>query len=319
MLHCVLLLRRLEQGPDPPRSSARPYSTVSARTWTTACEKWAWAIWRCREKMRRIGEAFYGRQAAYRAALAVTGDEPLAAALERNVFAGALGEPDRRRRRLAAYVRAGRRGRLRRSRMASSAASSPSPIPSRCWSTRDRQQDDDNDQARAHVRGISRTSCLKRPWSVPVALSEVPETGRHLDLVADASGALPPSPRLAGLVALPRLEASFDVTPHGRSGLHVVGRVSATVGQTCVVTLEPIENEIDEPIDLVVHAGTPRTHARGAADGGEIEAPGRRRPGTAGRRHRRSRRDRDRVPAARPSIPIRASRAPCSRRRYRGR
>jgi hypothetical protein len=33
--------------------------------------------------------------------------------------------------------------------------------------------------------------------------------------------------------------------------LHVVGRVSATVGQTCVVTLEPLENEIDESIDLI--------------------------------------------------------------------
>ena len=40
-------------------------------------------------RMRRIGEAFYGRQAAYRAALAEPGDGPLAAALARNVFAGA--------------------------------------------------------------------------------------------------------------------------------------------------------------------------------------------------------------------------------------
>jgi len=31
--------------------------------------------------------------------------------------------------------------------------------------------------------------------------------------------------------------------------------VSATVGQTCVVTLEPIENEIDEAIDLVFAPG----------------------------------------------------------------
>jgi hypothetical protein len=37
----------------------------------------------------------------------------------------------------------------------------------------------------------------------------------------------------------------------GRDGLNVSGRVSATVGQTCVVTLEPIESEVDEEIDLV--------------------------------------------------------------------
>jgi uncharacterized metal-binding protein YceD (DUF177 family) len=49
---------------------------------------------------------------------------------------------------------------------------------------------------------------------------------------------------------VPRVEANFDVMRHGRDGLHVRGRVSATVRQTCVVTLEPVENEIDEPVDL---------------------------------------------------------------------
>ena len=32
---------------------------------------------------------------------------------------------------------------------------------------------------------------------------------------------------------------------------HVAGRVRARIGQTCVVTLDPIENDIDEPIDLI--------------------------------------------------------------------
>ena len=31
----------------------------------------------------------------------------------------------------------------------------------------------------------------------------------------------------------------------------VAGRVRARVGQTCVVTLDPMETEIDEPIDLI--------------------------------------------------------------------
>ncbi len=33
-------------------------------------------------------------------------------------------------------------------------------------------------------------------------------------------------------------------------GVHVSGRVKARVGQTCVVTLEPIENTVDEAIDV---------------------------------------------------------------------
>jgi uncharacterized metal-binding protein YceD (DUF177 family) len=85
-------------------------------------------------------------------------------------------------------------------------------------------------------------------WHVPLAVEDVPETGQHLDLLAndEARAAIV---RMAGLRDLPRLEASFDVTRQG-SGLRVQGRVSATVGQTCVVTLEPLANEIEETIDL---------------------------------------------------------------------
>ncbi|MGA7490050.1 MAG: DUF177 domain-containing protein, partial [Xanthobacteraceae bacterium] len=72
--------------------------------------------------------------------------------------------------------------------------------------------------------------------------------------------------------ALPRLEADFEVTPHGHGGLRVVGRVSATVGQTCVVTLEPVENEIDEAID-VVFVPAAALPATAAEEGGELEVP----------------------------------------------
>lgn len=90
----------------------------------------------------------------------------------------------------------------------------------------------------------------RKPWSVPVALQDVPENGRSFRLVADerTRGAVA---ELAGLRSLPRLEAQFEVTPRGRVGLHVAGTISATVGQDCVVTLEPIENEIEEQVDLV--------------------------------------------------------------------
>lgn len=87
-------------------------------------------------------------------------------------------------------------------------------------------------------------------WSVPLAVRDVPATGRHIELVADERARAAVA-KLAGLSAVPRLGATFEVAPHGGGGLHVAGRVSATVGQTCVVTLEPVENEVDEPIDLV--------------------------------------------------------------------
>src|SRR5436190_21176439 len=87
-------------------------------------------------------------------------------------------------------------------------------------------------------------------WSVPVTVASVPETGRRLDLVADGA-ARDAIAKAAGLAALPRLEAKFDLTRQGSDGLRAVGRVSARVVQSCVVTLEPIESEIDEAVDLV--------------------------------------------------------------------
>ncbi|HEX5845832.1 MAG TPA: DUF177 domain-containing protein [Rhodoplanes sp.] len=88
-----------------------------------------------------------------------------------------------------------------------------------------------------------------RPWSVPVRVEEVPEAGVGLHFCADQS-LRDRIARIAGVLALPRLQADFTVTRRGR-GLRVVGEVSATVGQTCVVTLEPIESQIAESVDLV--------------------------------------------------------------------
>src|SRR5262245_50046984 len=91
---------------------------------------------------------------------------------------------------------------------------------------------------------------VEQTWSVPVVLHDLPETGRRFELVADEPIRAAVA-AMAGVVGLPRLEASFEVTPHKRHRLHVLGQVSATVRQTCVVTLEPVANEIEEPIDLV--------------------------------------------------------------------
>ena len=88
------------------------------------------------------------------------------------------------------------------------------------------------------------------PWSLPIAVADIPETGRRVELVADehARTALA---KIAGVVGVPRFEAAFDLTRHGRDGVRVVGHVSATVEQNCVRTLEPMKNEIEEDVDLI--------------------------------------------------------------------
>jgi hypothetical protein len=86
-----------------------------------------------------------------------------------------------------------------------------------------------------------------RPWSVTVPLRDI-SAGKHVALEADAQvrAALA---RPAGVDAVERLVAQLDLTPRGR-GVHVGGSVSATVRQTCVVTLEPVVNQIEEAVDV---------------------------------------------------------------------
>jgi Large ribosomal RNA subunit accumulation protein YceD len=91
---------------------------------------------------------------------------------------------------------------------------------------------------------------VKDPWSVPVVVAQIPDTGLHRDIEAG------PATRqamadVAGLREILFATASLDVTPNSAGRFHVTGRVRARIGQTCVVTLDPILNEIDEPIDLI--------------------------------------------------------------------
>jgi hypothetical protein len=48
--------------------------------------------------------------------------------------------------------------------------------------------------------------------------------------------------------------------------LHVSGRLSATVGQNCVVTLEPLVNEVEEDIDLSFAPPSPPVERKAGED-----------------------------------------------------
>jgi hypothetical protein len=56
---------------------------------------------------------------------------------------------------------------------------------------------------------------------------------------------------IAGLRDISSAQASFDVSLRRGGRVHVAGHLSARIGQTCVVTLDPIENDIDEDIDVI--------------------------------------------------------------------
>jgi uncharacterized metal-binding protein YceD (DUF177 family) len=87
------------------------------------------------------------------------------------------------------------------------------------------------------------------PWRVPIAVAQIPETGLHRDIEADQAIRSAVAD-VGGLREVLSVQASFDVTPERGGRFHVAGHVRARIGQTCVVTLEEMETDIDEPIDL---------------------------------------------------------------------
>ena len=86
------------------------------------------------------------------------------------------------------------------------------------------------------------------PWSVPVAIDEIPDTGLHVEIDAPDTVRAQLS-GLAGLRELSQLSGVFDLVRQGAI-VRVTGQVNARVGQTCVITLEPIESDVQEFVDL---------------------------------------------------------------------
>ncbi len=87
------------------------------------------------------------------------------------------------------------------------------------------------------------------PWRAFVPVVQIPDSGLHRDIVADEA-TREAMAQAANVISMPSARASFDLSPRSGGRVHVRGRVQARVGQICVVTLEPLENEIDEEVDL---------------------------------------------------------------------
>jgi uncharacterized metal-binding protein YceD (DUF177 family) len=104
------------------------------------------------------------------------------------------------------------------------------------------------------------------PWSVPVTVDDIPESGLHIEIDAPAPIRAQVLALVEGLSTvhdLASLSGVFNLSRHA-SKVHVQGRVRARVGQTCVVTLEQIENSVDEEVDLTFAPGADKME-------GEIE------------------------------------------------
>ncbi len=90
---------------------------------------------------------------------------------------------------------------------------------------------------------------VQAPWSVPVVVEDIPDSGLHLEIQAPAAVRAQLA-ELADVREVADLSATFDLKRRG-AGVHVAGLVKAKVGQTCVVSLEPVENTVEEAVDLL--------------------------------------------------------------------
>jgi uncharacterized metal-binding protein YceD (DUF177 family) len=112
--------------------------------------------------------------------------------------------------------------------------------------------------------------------SWPVDVAEIGEGGLVRNFAADA-GERQALASTLGLRDLRALTADVMLTQAGRSAIVVDGRLHADIVQTCVVSLVPVEQSIDEPISIrFVRAAdqpTPKPGGEVHLDAADIDPP----------------------------------------------
>lgn len=103
LMHAALLLDRLAGEGADIRAAGQGVFDRFCRDMDDTLRERGIADVKVPREMKRVAEAFYGRQAAYRAALADTDPAALPAALRRNLYAGAPDEEAAER--MASYMR----------------------------------------------------------------------------------------------------------------------------------------------------------------------------------------------------------------------
>jgi uncharacterized protein len=88
------------------------------------------------------------------------------------------------------------------------------------------------------------------PFSHSVRVRDLPPAGRKLHLKAGADE-LAEIARSMGILAVERLEADVDLQPASGNSLRVRGVVDGDVVQTCIVTLDPVQQTVRESFDIV--------------------------------------------------------------------
>jgi uncharacterized metal-binding protein YceD (DUF177 family) len=108
-------------------------------------------------------------------------------------------------------------------------------------------------------------------WSYPLAVADLPPEGAELKLVPGEKERAALA-HYVGVLAVSALVAEVKATPDGKGGVVVEGDLVATVRQTCVVSLEPFDNAVNEHIALCFLPESAADFAI-AEDGGDEQDP----------------------------------------------
>jgi uncharacterized metal-binding protein YceD (DUF177 family) len=103
-------------------------------------------------------------------------------------------------------------------------------------------------------------------FDAAVRFDNLPAGGRHVKMRASAAE-LAAATAVLKVKAVERFEADLEAKPM-RGGVHVRGRVRATIEQLCVASFVPVKQHIDEPVDRIFLHG--REHKETPAPGAEV-------------------------------------------------
>jgi len=109
----------------------------------------------------------------------------------------------------------------------------------------------------------------RSPVSFPVNVARLPQKGMPVRIDATEAQRQELS-EVHGLEKVDSYVVNVLVAPWKRNGVKVTGRVQARIVQSCVVTLEPVESQINEEIDSIFLPENSKLGREGFGIGGEI-------------------------------------------------
>ncbi|MEI9417180.1 YceD family protein [Mesorhizobium sp. Cs1321R2N1] len=110
---------------------------------------------------------------------------------------------------------------------------------------------------------------MQSPVSFFANVARLPQKGLPVMIEAD------PAQRAAlaeahGLLSVEAYRAELLVTSWKRNGVKVSGRVEADITQACIVTLDPVQAHIDEPVEALLLPEDSKLGRQGFESAGEI-------------------------------------------------